>query len=152
MRAEDEVLAVSAAWDRALLTNDARRIEGFMTDDWVYVGPDGTSTRSEIVGWIAAGRLVHDAMTIRGTPRVLSCGDTVILTAQGQLRPLGRRPVHRRRVDQRGVRAPRRQLAVRVQPEDTRVVVNPVDRGLPFTASRLRARRPRRSAPARCPG
>lgn len=82
MAVEKEILAVSAAWDMALIGNDASLIADFMTEDWVYVGPDGATPKADIIGWIASGRLVHHSMTVVGTARVAVAGDTVLVTAR----------------------------------------------------------------------
>ena len=82
MTLEDEVRAVSAAWDEALIGNDASLVASFMTDDWVYVGPDGVSPKSDIIGWIASGRLAHYTMTVLGADRVVRAGDAVLVTAR----------------------------------------------------------------------
>lgn len=79
---EAEVRAVSAAWDEALVGNDAARIAAFMTEDWVFVGPDGPTAKVDLVGWIASGRLVHHSMTAVGEGRVARAGDTVLVTAR----------------------------------------------------------------------
>lgn len=82
MTVEDEVRAVSLAWDIALMSNNAALVADFMTDEWVYVGPHGMSTKVDITGWITSGRLVHETMTVQGQPRVASVGDAVIVTAR----------------------------------------------------------------------
>jgi ketosteroid isomerase-like protein len=81
MSSGSEVLVVSAAWDAALLANDAEAIAGFMTEDWVYVGPTGPTPKADIVGWIATGRLVHQSMRTVGVPRVVLDRDLAIVTA-----------------------------------------------------------------------
>ena len=81
MGSEDEVRALSAAWDEALIANDPERVASFMTDDWVYIGPDGVTPKSDITAWIASGRLRHDRMT-SGPDHVLHAGGTVVLTAR----------------------------------------------------------------------
>lgn len=82
MTVEDEVRAVSAAWDEVLIGNDAPLVASFMTDDWVYVGPDGVTPRADIIGWIASGRLAHHSMTVVGDDRVVRVGDAVVVTAR----------------------------------------------------------------------
>jgi uncharacterized protein (TIGR02246 family) len=82
MTLEDEVRAVSAAWDEALIGNDATRVASFMTDDWVYVGPNGATPKADIIGWIASGRLTHHSMAVVGTDRVVRAGDAVLITAR----------------------------------------------------------------------
>lgn len=82
MTDEADVLAVSAAWDAALIANDATGFGGFVTDDWVYVGSRGATSGTEIIGAIATGRLVHHLMRTIGAPRVVVHGDTAIVTAR----------------------------------------------------------------------
>jgi uncharacterized protein (TIGR02246 family) len=82
MTVENDVRAVSAAWDQALVRNDAPLVATFMTDDWVYVGPTGATPKADVVGWIASGRLAHHTMTVIGRDRVVAAGDTVVLTAR----------------------------------------------------------------------
>jgi len=82
MTVEADVRAVSAAWDAALISNDASQVARFMTDDWVYVGPAGPTAKADVIGWIASGRLVHHRMTVVGVERVRGAGDAVLLTAR----------------------------------------------------------------------
>ncbi|GAA0934358.1 hypothetical protein GCM10009554_20290 [Kribbella koreensis] len=82
MSAETEVLAVSAAWDAALVRNDAEAVAAFMADEWVYVGPTGPTGKAAIVGWIAGGQLAHHTMEIVGEPRVAGHGDSAVVTAR----------------------------------------------------------------------
>jgi ketosteroid isomerase-like protein len=79
---EDEVRAVSAAFDAALVRNDAAQVASYMTDEWVYVGPTGATAKAEIIGWIASGRLAHHTMTVVDGDRVARAGDAVLLTAR----------------------------------------------------------------------
>jgi uncharacterized protein (TIGR02246 family) len=82
MTVEDEVRAVSAAWDAALISNDASLVASFMTDDWAYVGPGGSTPKTDIIAWIASGRLAHHTMTAVAKDRAARAGDTVLLTAR----------------------------------------------------------------------
>lgn len=82
MTVEAEVRARSAAWDAALISNDAVLVSSFMTDDWVYVGPAGPMSKNDVIAWIASGRLVHDRMTNVGDDRITRAGDTVLRTAR----------------------------------------------------------------------
>ena len=82
MTVEDEILAVSAAWDDALVANDDAAVARFMADEWVYVGPNGATPKADIVGWIAAGRLAHHTMRLVGAPRVGVYGETAVVTAR----------------------------------------------------------------------
>ncbi|WP_426513170.1 hypothetical protein ACPPVO_22625 [Dactylosporangium sp. McL0621] len=38
--------------------------------------------KSDIIGWIASGRLRHDRMTSVGPEHVVHAGDTIVLTAR----------------------------------------------------------------------
>jgi hypothetical protein len=82
MTVEAEVRAFSALRDEALVTNDAARIAGYMTDDWVYVGPNGITPKADIIGWIVSGRLAHHTMTTVGPDRAVRVGDAVVVTAR----------------------------------------------------------------------
>src|SRR6266508_5800337 len=82
MNVEAEILGVSAAWDAVLVTNDPDGVAGYMTDDWVYVAPDGITTKAELISWIASGRLAHHSMETIGQHRVAVHGDTVVVTAR----------------------------------------------------------------------
>lgn len=77
-----EVLAVSAAWDAALIADDPAAFAGFVVDDWVYIGPTGVDTRAEIIGWIASGTLSHHTMRTIGRPRVAVHRDTAVFVRQ----------------------------------------------------------------------
>ena len=82
MSIEDDILEISAAWDAALVANNAVAVASFMADDWVYVGPTGATPKADIVGWIASGRLAHYTMQIVAPARVAVHGDTAIVTAR----------------------------------------------------------------------
>jgi ketosteroid isomerase-like protein len=82
MNVETEILAFSAEWDAVLVTNDAEGVASFMADDWVYVAHDGITTKVDLIGWIASGRLAHHSMETVGTPRIAVHGDTVIVSAR----------------------------------------------------------------------
>ena len=82
MPTENEILAVSAAWDAALIANHAGAVASFMADEWVFVSLSGITPKAELIRWIAIGRLVHHAMETVGPPRVATHGDMAILTAR----------------------------------------------------------------------
>jgi uncharacterized protein (TIGR02246 family) len=84
MTTESEVLAVSSAWDAALVRNDAEAVAAVMADDWVYVGPTGPTPKDDIVSWIASGQLAHHTMETVGDARVVAYGDSAIVTARKQ--------------------------------------------------------------------
>ena len=82
MTVDEEILALSAAWDAALLANDAPAVASFMADEWVYVGPTGPTPKADIIGWIESGRLAHHTMRTIGPTRISVHGETVIVTAR----------------------------------------------------------------------
>jgi ketosteroid isomerase-like protein len=79
----NELLAVAAEWDRAMVQNDAEAIGKYMTDDWLIVGPDGTiGDKATFLRLVASGTLAHDVMeTDDATVRVY--GDAAVLLARG---------------------------------------------------------------------
>jgi ketosteroid isomerase-like protein len=79
---EADVLATSAAWDAALVANDAQAVAAFMADEWVYVSDAGVTPKADIIGWIADGRLAHHSMELVGPARVLQLGEAVVVTAR----------------------------------------------------------------------
>ncbi|MEU5870663.1 nuclear transport factor 2 family protein [Glycomyces sp. NPDC047369] len=82
MNIESEVRVAAEAFERALLANDASRIAGFFTDDWVYVGPDGMVAKSDLIEWIASGRLAHYTMEAVGPERTVATADALLVTCQ----------------------------------------------------------------------
>jgi hypothetical protein len=80
----DQVLRVAAEWDRELISNDPARLERYMTPAWVYLGPTGPVTRSEILGWIADGRLAHHSMKAISDIETRAVGDAIVVTARKQ--------------------------------------------------------------------
>jgi ketosteroid isomerase-like protein len=82
MNVDAEVLAVAAAWDAALVANDATAAARFVTDDWVYVGPNGATSKADIIGWIESGRLAHNTMRTIAPTRLAVFGDTAIVSAR----------------------------------------------------------------------
>jgi ketosteroid isomerase-like protein len=82
MTIEEQVRAVAAEWDRIVVDNDAEQVGSFMTDDWVYVNPAGAAARTDLLSWIADGRLAHHSMRVIGGERVARVGDAVVLTAR----------------------------------------------------------------------
>jgi ketosteroid isomerase-like protein len=82
MTDEDEVRQVAAAFDEVLVGNDAAAVASHLTDDWVYVGPDGMVGKSDLIARIASGQLAHHTMTVVGHERLARVGDTFVLTAR----------------------------------------------------------------------
>ena len=82
MTVEDEVRAEAAEADAVLIGNDAELIANCWTDDWVAVDATGVTSKADIIGWIASGRLQHHSMRTVGGERIARVGDTVVLTAR----------------------------------------------------------------------
>ena len=82
MNLEADILALSAAWDEALVANDAGAVANFMADDWVYAGPTGATPKADLIGWIRSGRLAHHTMEVVGAPRVAVYGDSVVVSGR----------------------------------------------------------------------
>jgi ketosteroid isomerase-like protein len=81
--AEREVRDVAAAWDRAMVENDAIAIGEFMADDWSIVGPDGSVTgKGQFLSQIASGDLTHNVMETHDM-EVRLYGDTAVAVARG---------------------------------------------------------------------
>jgi ketosteroid isomerase-like protein len=80
---EEQVLAATRAWDRAMIGNDAGEIGRYMADDWIIVGTDGRiGDKAGFLGLVGSGALTHDVMTSEDI-RVRIYGDTAVVTARG---------------------------------------------------------------------
>jgi ketosteroid isomerase-like protein len=77
-----ELEAVEDEWARAIVSNDAARIAGFMADDWVMVSESGVTTREQFLSVVESGALTHSAMDRVGDARVRTYGGTALLTAR----------------------------------------------------------------------
>ena len=83
MSTDSELAAIAAAWDQAMVANDAGAIGRFMADDWVIVGADGGMTEKRtFLEQVRSARLTHDTMTTSDI-QVWRYGDTAILLATG---------------------------------------------------------------------
>ena len=79
----DEMLALAAGWDRAMIENDADAIGRYMADDWTIVGSDGSiGDKATFLALVKTGVLTHDAMTSEDM-LVRSYGETAITLARG---------------------------------------------------------------------
>jgi Domain of unknown function (DUF4440) len=78
MTIEDDVRATSAAMFKALTSNDASLVAGLMTDDWVHVAATGVTPKSDIIEWVASGRLVHHSLTVLDA-RLMRVADAVLV-------------------------------------------------------------------------
>jgi ketosteroid isomerase-like protein len=77
------VLQAIAAWDRAMVANDADAIGRYMAEDWVIVGPDGSvSGKARFLDLVRSGALTHDTMESHDMD-VRLYGDTAIVIGRG---------------------------------------------------------------------
>lgn len=82
-RAEEDLIEIAHAWDRAMVTNDAAAIGNFMADDWIIIGADGrTITRDRFLSVVRSGALIHDVME-SSEMEVRVYGDAAVLLANG---------------------------------------------------------------------
>ena len=73
--------AVSAAWDQAMVSNDAEAISRFMADDWVIVSDSGISKKADFLAVVASGDLTHE--TFKGEIiSVRQYGEAAVLTGR----------------------------------------------------------------------
>lgn len=65
MTADEQALVeAEAAFNRAMISNDAAKIRQCISADWVLVTPErGPIAGAAVLDAIASGTLVHDAMT-----------------------------------------------------------------------------------------
>lgn len=52
--------AVSAAWEQAMISNDAEAIGRFMGDDWVIVWEHGVMTKDKFLAVVTSGDLTDE--------------------------------------------------------------------------------------------
>ena len=62
MNAEGELLQVGKEWDEAMTQNNPEEIGKFMSEDWVIVGSEGITRKSEFMESIRSGDLTHNRM------------------------------------------------------------------------------------------
>jgi uncharacterized protein (TIGR02246 family) len=77
-----EIVAIVDEWAKAIVSNDAERIAGFMADDWVIVSESGITSKEQFLSFVESGELTHSAMDRVGEAAVRVYGDTAILTAR----------------------------------------------------------------------
>jgi ketosteroid isomerase-like protein len=53
-----------------------------MSDDWVIVGENGTTSKPDFLSWVSSGDLTHETMELVGEARIKIYGDTAVLTAR----------------------------------------------------------------------
>lgn len=77
----DELEQLAAAWERAIVSNDADAIGRFMADDWVIVSETGIATKTDFLALVAGGDLTHESF--RGEVlTVRHYGSAAVLTAR----------------------------------------------------------------------
>lgn len=79
---EQEILAVSEAWSKAIVANDAELIAQFMSDDWVMVSERGISSKEHFLSLVRSGQLTHDSMDLAELGRISIYGDTAVLAGR----------------------------------------------------------------------
>ena len=73
--------AVSAAWEQAMISNNAEAIGRFMSDDWVIVSEYGVTTKEKFLAVVASGDLTHE--TFKGEIiSVRQYGEAAVLTGR----------------------------------------------------------------------
>lgn len=83
-RCLEEFVEITRDFGRALRSNDAWAIGGFLSRDWVLVTPEaGPVARQQFLQAVEEGILRHDTMEIE-VVRVKVYGDTAIVTGRGR--------------------------------------------------------------------
>jgi ketosteroid isomerase-like protein len=73
--------AVSAAWDQAMVSNDAEAIGRFMAEDWVIISEHGVMTKEKFLAVVASGDLTHE--TFKGEiVSVRQHGEAAVVTGR----------------------------------------------------------------------
>jgi ketosteroid isomerase-like protein len=81
--AQDDLIAVSREWDRAMVANDVDAIGRHMADDWAIVGSDGqVGDKATFLRLVRSGALSHDVMETHDLS-VRVYGDTAVTLARG---------------------------------------------------------------------
>jgi ketosteroid isomerase-like protein len=80
---EEELIRVTEAWDRAMVSNDPDAIGLFMAADWTIIGPDGSiGDRADFLEAVRSGDLTHDVMETHD-PGIRVYGDAAVVIARG---------------------------------------------------------------------
>jgi hypothetical protein len=82
MNAERELLQVGKAWDEAMIQNNPEEIGKFMSEDWVIVGSEGITRKSEFMESIRSGDLTHNRMDSDET-RIKIYNTMAVVTSRG---------------------------------------------------------------------
>jgi ketosteroid isomerase-like protein len=80
---EKELIDISHAWDQAMVANDPDAIGGYMADDWIIIGSNGSvGDKATFLNLVRSGALTHDVMESHDI-NVRVYGDTAVVTARG---------------------------------------------------------------------
>lgn len=85
MSDEDDIRTTARAHDEVLVGNDADAVAAHMTDDWVYVGPDGATPKRDLIDRIRSGRLQHHTMSATGPGRLARLTDDAYVLTEHKL-------------------------------------------------------------------
>lgn len=77
----EELQAISAAWERAMVANDAVAIGQFMTSDWLIVSATGVIKRDDFLALVAPGDLTHENFKGEITS-IQIYGETAVITGR----------------------------------------------------------------------
>ena len=80
---QEELVAVSHAWDRAMVTNDPEAIGDFMHQDWTITGTDGNVIdKSTFLDLVRTREVTHNVMESHDLG-VRVYGDAAVVTGRG---------------------------------------------------------------------
>ena len=73
-----EILEFSEKWAEAIVSNDAKAIGRFMSDDWIMVSNMGLCDKAKLLSFVESGDLTHSAMDLAELARIEVYGDTAV--------------------------------------------------------------------------
>jgi len=77
---QEELLKLENDFAQAVTNNDADAVDGFLSDDWIIVDPDGgIIDKARFLGVIKSGALSHEMMESANL-RVRLYGNTAVVT------------------------------------------------------------------------
>lgn len=77
-----EILNLAEEWAKAIVSNDARKIGSFVSDDWIIIGTNGITRKQGFLPAVESGDLTHETMQLVSEARVQIYGDTAVLTGR----------------------------------------------------------------------
>jgi len=76
----NQLLQLEKDFQDAIVANNAKAIERFVTDDWIIVNADGRIVEKDrFLAVVKSGALIHDTMRL-DEPRVRIYGETAVVT------------------------------------------------------------------------